>query len=158
MPAPRCALRAAGFPGCGGFLRQSAGAEQAGPRPCATIPTGAYQRLREAIAAAHGLDPAAVLAWPNGAAELLQPWAAKDASATGTSVPTPGFADYPRALPDWGGSWQSCPCRWGPVPGRRGRGRAVTVTMRSGSPIPTNPTGQLWSAAAGALAGALVPW
>jgi len=129
------------------LLRQALGARAGRPSPLRDYPDRSYQRLREAIAAAHGLDPAAVLPG-NGAAELFT-WAARDAAATGTSwLPTPGFADYPRALACWGGSWQSLPLPLGgpfPAAGEGGRGRdgdgndAIWITN------PHNPTGQLWS-------------
>ena len=69
--------------------------------------------LRQAMAAWHGLDPEMVLPG-NGAAELFT-WAARDAAAAGVSLlPSPGFADYRRALSCWGGAWRSLPLalRW----------------------------------------------
>jgi len=71
-------------------------------------PDRSYRDLRQAIAVHHGLEPSAVLPG-NGAAELFT-WAARDAAAAGTSLlPTPGFADYRRALACWQGAWQPLP-------------------------------------------------
>ena len=114
-------------------------------------PDRAYWDLRQAIAAHHGLEPAAVLPG-NGAAELFT-WAARDAAAAGTSLlPTPGFADYRRALACWGGRWQPLPLplNWtspgpGPLPEPAGG-----LTVPPGPQVlwitnPHNPSGQLWS-------------
>ncbi len=103
-------------------------------------------RLRQWIANHHGLDPAWVLPG-NGAAELFT-WAARDAAAAGLSLlPSPGFADYPRALACWGGAWQTrpLPLQWGaafpqPFPDVP-PGAVLWLTN------PHNPTGQLWSRA-----------
>ncbi len=142
------------------LLRQALGARAGRPSPLRDYPDRSYQRLREAIAAAHGLDPAAVLPG-NGAAELFT-WAARDAAATGTSwLPTPGFADYPRALACWGGSWQSLPLPLGARSRPQGKGAGavtVTVTMRSGSPIPTTPRASSGVAAAWSPCWSVLPW
>ncbi len=85
------------------------------PSPLRDYPDREQLRLRRAIAAHHQLDPAAVLPG-NGAAELFT-WLARDAAAAGTSLlPTPGFADYPRALACWGGAWSPWPLEL-PPPG-----------------------------------------
>ena len=124
-------------------------------------PDRTYSALRAGIAAHHGLDPAAVLPG-NGAAELLT-WVARDAAAVGTSwLPSPGFADYRRALACWGAPWQPLPLpdRWaagfpqpfplaaaapaGPLAGDPGVGGADGVLWLTN---PHNPTGQLWSRA-----------
>ena len=110
-----------------------------------------YGALRQAIAAHHGLEPSAVLPG-NGAAELFT-WAARDAAAAGVSLlPTPGFADYRRALACWQGPSRPLPLSlcWpaafpqpfplggaGSDPG--GAGAVLWITN------PHNPTGQLWS-------------
>ncbi len=120
-------------------------------------PDRGYRDLRHGLAALHDLDPARVLPG-NGAAELFT-WAARDAAACGPSLlPTPGFADYGRALRCWDGAirslplplhWQEAgPLAWPPA--------ATLVTAggpQAGSaPVlwitnPHNPTGQLWSRA-----------
>lgn len=120
------------------------------PSPLRDYPDREQLRLRRAIAAHHQLDPAAVLPG-NGAAELFT-WLARDAAAAGTSLlPTPGFADYPRALACWGGAWSPWPLdlpRPGPVVWPQplpsppaGSSQVLWVTN------PHNPTGQLWSRA-----------
>jgi histidinol-phosphate/aromatic aminotransferase/cobyric acid decarboxylase-like protein len=118
-------------------------------------PDRAYWDLRQAIAAHHGLEPDAVLPG-NGAAELFT-WAARDAAAAGTSLlPTPGFADYRRALACWDGRWQPLPLPldWsspgpGPLPVPEPE-PAGGLTVPPGSQVlwitnPHNPSGQLWS-------------
>jgi len=90
-----------------------AGLLPAEPSPLRDYPDRSYTALRQVIAAHHGLDPAWVLPG-NGAAELFT-WAARDAAATGLSLlPSPGFADYRRALACWGGGWRflPLPLRW----------------------------------------------
>jgi len=94
----------------------------------------------------------------NGAAELFT-WAARDAAACGPSLlPSPGFADYARALRCWDAAivprplpldWQEAgPTDWPPA----------AALLQSGAPRdgaapvlwitnPHNPTGQLWSRA-----------
>lgn len=129
-----------------------------------------YGALRQVIAAHHGLDPAAVQPG-NGAAELFT-WVARDAAAAGVSLlPSPGFADYRRALACWGGHWEllPLPLRWGnafpqPFPFAADTHRPQpaaaenSATDRSARDSPDseaagtlwitnphNPTGQLWS-------------
>jgi len=131
-----------------------------------------YGALRQVIAAHHGLDPAAVLPG-NGAAELFT-WAARDAAAAGVSLlPSPGFADYRRALACWGGHWEllPLPLRWGNAfpqpfpfaadahpPQLSAAESSATDRSARDSPDseaagtlwitnPHNPTGQLWSRA-----------
>jgi len=112
-------------------------------------PDRAYHALRGALAAVHGVDPAAVLPG-NGAAELFT-WAARDAAAAGVSLlPAPGFADYGRALACWGGSSRPLPLplHWGaafpqpfPIPPPDPIEPAAALWITN----PHNPTGQLWS-------------
>ncbi len=102
--------------------------------------------LRKAIADLHGVEPESVLPG-NGAAELFT-WAARDASEHGLSVlPSPGFADYGRALRCWTATsrQQQLPLVWDkafpqPFP-EPGTGSALWICN------PHNPTGQLWSRA-----------
>jgi hypothetical protein len=110
-----------------------------------------YGALRAAIGHHHGLDPAAVLPG-NGAAELFT-WAARDAAAAGLSLlPTPGFADYRRALACWSGSWRPLPLplAWDaafpqPFPGEGDGPAAAAPPAVLWVTNPHNPTGQLWS-------------
>lgn len=114
----------------------------AGVRP---YPDRRYLRLRRAIANLHGIDHDSVLPG-NGAAELFT-WAARDAALHGPSVlPSPGFADYRRALYCWGGEIVNIPiplawgteavCQW-PFPPIDSP--VIWITN------PHNPTGHLWS-------------
>jgi histidinol-phosphate/aromatic aminotransferase/cobyric acid decarboxylase-like protein len=105
--------------------------------------------LRDAIAGWHGLDPACVLPG-NGAAELFT-WAARDAAALGCSVlPSPGFADYRRALQCWQAPQRLVSL---PVTGLNGPLQSFPLNEGHRSPQdavlwvtnPHNPTGQLWS-------------
>jgi len=110
-----------------------------------------YGALRAAIGRHHGLDPAAVLPG-NGAAELFT-WAARDAAAAGLSLlPTPGFADYRRALACWSGSWRPLPLplAWDaafpqPFPDEGDGPAAAAPPAVLWVTNPHNPTGQLWS-------------
>ena len=112
-------------------------------------PDRRYSRLRQAIAAWHGLDPDQVMPG-NGAAELFT-WAARDAASCGSSlVPQPGFADYGRALATWQASVHTPPLVWQP-----GSSAAQPFLCPAISPSaqvlwitnPHNPTAQLWSRA-----------
>jgi histidinol-phosphate/aromatic aminotransferase/cobyric acid decarboxylase-like protein len=116
--------------------------------PLRDYPDRDFGALRAVIAAHHGLEAAAVLPG-NGAAELLT-WVARDAAAAGTSLlPTPGFADYRRALACWGAPWRPLPLpsSWSdsfpqpfPLDHRAAdQGQVLWLTN------PHNPTGQLWS-------------
>ena len=115
-------------------------------------PDRAYTQLRQLLADHHGLDPALVLPG-NGAAELFT-WAARDAAATGPSLlPTPGFADYRRALACWEGPWQPLPLPlvWttpfpSPFPAPTGAQDTAAASVLWIT-NPHNPTGQLWSRA-----------
>ena len=76
------------------------------PTALRDYPDRGQTRLRELLAALHGLSSTAVLPG-NGAAELFT-WAARDAAMAGVSgLLAPGFADYRRALSCWGGVWTS---------------------------------------------------
>jgi histidinol-phosphate/aromatic aminotransferase/cobyric acid decarboxylase-like protein len=118
--------------------------------PLRDYPDREYHALRAALAAHHGVEAAAVLPG-NGAAELFT-WAARDAAGAGVSLlPTPGFADYGRALACWGGLSRPLPLplAWPatfpqPFP-------ADLADPEPAGPLwitnPHNPTGQLWSRA-----------
>ena len=109
-------------------------------------PDRLHHQLVALISAVHRLDRHSVLPG-NGASELFT-WAARDAAALGiSSLPTPGFADYSRAL----GCWEGCldnhwlALRWDaafpqPFPASPAAD-ALWICN------PHNPTGQLWSRA-----------
>jgi len=124
--------------------------------PLRAYPDRELHTLRQVIAAHHGLDPAWVLPG-NGAAELFT-WAARDAAAAGVSLlPTPGFADYPRALACWGGAWEPMPLplQWGAAFPQdfsvAQQAAAQQAVAQQAAALwltnPHNPTGQLWSRA-----------
>ena len=121
--------------------------------PLCVYPDRAQTALRQAIAAHHGVDPGAVLPG-NGAAELFT-WAARDAAGLGTSLlPTPGFADYARALACWQAPVLPLPLRlepWSADPAPLRPALADPSALGHGAVLwlsnPHNPTGQLWSRA-----------
>jgi histidinol-phosphate/aromatic aminotransferase/cobyric acid decarboxylase-like protein len=123
------------------------------PQALRPYPDRSYRELRRVIAALHGCDPAWVLPG-NGAAELFT-WAARDAAALGPSLlPTPGFADYRRALECWGGAVQTAPLPLGGPQAGQGPapGGCAWPLPAAAAPVlwitnPHNPTGQLWSRA-----------
>ena len=76
-------------------------------------PDRSHADLRGDLARLHGVA-AEMLLVGNGAAELFT-WAARDAVRSGRSLlPSPGFADYSRALGCWDGTWIShqLPLNW----------------------------------------------
>ena len=107
-------------------------------------PDRSYFELKNAISKWHNIDPSMILPG-NGASELFT-WAARDASLNGiSSLPSPGFGDYQRALKCWNAHYiyNTLPLSW---------------TTRKPQPFPIepktnvlwitnphNPTGQLWS-------------
>ena len=115
-------------------------------------PDPSYQALRETIAQVHGLDLDWVLLG-NGAAELFT-WTARDAQSLINLLPTPGFADYQRALSTWGAISRSLPLHlhWGDGPQCWVEALAEPQALQSLQPQstalwitnPHNPTGQLW--------------
>jgi len=149
LPARSCSMPARLVPfgppaPCGGWLRQAMGA-RAAASPCATIPTGLCSGCREAIAAASCSIPCrAAWHWPVSSCYLGHP-ASRRKRATGTTfwLPTARAFATTRALACWGGLRGSpCPLPLGGRSGRGERGRgACGDDWRSGSPIPTIPTG-----------------
>jgi len=107
-------------------------------------PDRSYLEVKNAISKWHNIDPSMILPG-NGASELFT-WAARDASLNGiSSLPSPGFGDYQRALECW-----NAPYIYSPLP--------LSWTNRKPQPFPIepktnvlwitnphNPTGQLWS-------------
>ncbi|MGL6132757.1 MAG: hypothetical protein ACRC1L_00965, partial [Prochlorococcaceae cyanobacterium] len=118
------------------LLRASLGAA---PR---VYPDRGWQRLRALLGRQHGL-PADWVLPGNGAAELFT-WAARDAAALGESLlPTPGFADYQRALACWGGISRPLPLplRWDaafPQPFPTGEASAPASRRARGGPNGTS--------------------
>ena len=120
------------------------------PRLSRTIirdyPDRSYNELRCDLARLHGV-PSELLLAGNGAAELFT-WAARDAARSGPSlVPSPGFADYSRALGCWDGLWTGyqLPLTWS-------ADRPQAIPPPAEADVlwicnPHNPTGQLWSRA-----------
>ena len=107
-------------------------------------PDRSYFEVKNAISQFHNIESAMVLPG-NGASELFT-WAARDAGFHGiSSLPSPGFGDYQRALKCWNAHYiyNTLPLSW---------------TTRKPQPFPIepktnvlwitnphNPTGQLWS-------------
>ena len=100
--------------------------------------------LKEIIGEFHKINTDNILPG-NGASELIT-WAGYEASKFGTScIPSPGFADYERALNCWNASfnYSELPKRWSnsipqPFP-LKPICDVIWITN------PHNPTGQLWS-------------
>ncbi len=103
-----------------------------------------HTKLRKAIGEWHGVDMAMVLPG-NGAAELFT-WAARDSALIGLSgLPSPGFADYSRALRCW-----DAPFIHLPLPVNCASKTPQPFPIQAETKIlwitnPHNPTGQLWS-------------
>ena len=106
-------------------------------------PDQEYQELKEAISKRHEIEPSMVIPG-NGAAELIT-WAARDAAKQGiSSIISPGFSEYKRALQCWEGIYTDSQ-----IP--------LSLKARNPQPFPIspktnvlwitnphNPTGQLW--------------
>jgi len=136
------------------------------PSPCATIPTGVYQRLREAIAAAPLPRSAAVLLAMRR--ELCSLGSQRRQRRRAPSwLPTPRLPTTPAPWPAGAGPWQvAAPARWGARSRPAGEGAgAVTVTDAIWITIPIkkkkkHPSGPALESGQqpGALAGAFCPW
>ena len=107
-------------------------------------PDRSYFEVRDAISKWHNIDPAMILPG-NGASELFT-WAARDAGISGiSSLPSPGFGDYKRALKCWNASYihNSLPLSWSSQTPQsfplEPNTNVIWITN------PHNPTGQLWS-------------
>ena len=107
-------------------------------------PDRSYYSVRNAISKWHNIDPDMILPG-NGASELFT-WAARDASLNGiSSLPSPGFGDYQRALKCWNAHYiyNTLPLSWTTR-------KAQTFPIEPKTNVlwitnPHNPTGQLWS-------------
>ncbi len=109
-----------------------------------SYPDRSYFEVKNSISKWHNIEPSMVLPG-NGASELFT-WAARDASLNGiSSLPSPGFGDYQRALNCWNASYifNPIPLSWtnsNPQPFPiKPKTHVLWITN------PHNPTGQLWS-------------
>ena len=107
-----------------------------------SYPDRSQYLLKRNISSFHNIEPSMVLPG-NGAAELFT-WAGREASGNGLNgLPSPGFADYERALKCWGANYihMPLPLTWGSGPQNfplRPQTNVIWITN------PHNPTGQLW--------------
>ena len=109
-----------------------------------SYPDRSFFEVKSAISKWHNIDPSMILPG-NGASELFT-WAARDASLYGmSSLPSPGFGDYQRALRCWNAPYihSPLPLAWNtkkpqPFP-IDPKTKVLWITN------PHNPTGQLWS-------------
>ena len=113
-------------------------------RSIKSYPDRSYFDMKNAISRWHNIDPSMIIPG-NGASELFT-WAARDAGLNGTSsLPSPGFGDYHRALKCWNAPYicSPLPLSWSntspqPFP-IKPKTDVLWITN------PHNPTGQLWS-------------
>ena len=109
-----------------------------------SYPDRSYFEVKNAISKWHNIDPSMILPG-NGASELFT-WAAKDASLNGiSSLPSPGFGDYQRALKCW-----NAPYIYNPLPLSWSNRKPQSFPIEPKTNVlwitnPHNPTGQLWS-------------
>jgi len=109
-----------------------------------TYPDRSYFEVKNAISKWHNIDPSMILPG-NGASELFT-WAARDASLNGiSSLPSPGFGDYQRALKCWNASYIHNPL---PLSWSNSKPQSFPIEPKTNVlwiTNPHNPTGQLWS-------------
>ena len=111
-----------------------------------SYPDRSYFEVKNSISKWHNVDPSMILPG-NGASELFT-WAARDASLNGTSsLPSPGFNDYQRALNCW-----KAPYIHSPLPLSWTNNNPEPFPIKPKTQVlwitnPHNPTGQLWSRA-----------
>ena len=107
-------------------------------------PDRSYFEIRNSISKWHNIDPSMILPG-NGASELFT-WAARDAGSNGiSSLPSPGFGDYQRALKCW-----NAPYIYNPLPLSWSNKKPQSFPIEPKANVlwitnPHNPTGQLWS-------------
>ena len=103
-----------------------------------------YFEVRNAISKWHNIDPSMILPG-NGASELFT-WAARDAGLNGiSSLPSPGFGDYQRALKCWNAQYIFSPL---PLSWTNRNPQSFPIVPKTNVlwiTNPHNPTGQLWS-------------
>ena len=109
-----------------------------------SYPDRSYFEVKRAISKWHDIDPSMILPG-NGASELFN-WAARDASLNGiSSLPSPCFGDYQRALKCW-----NAPYIYNPLPLFWANSNPQSFPIKPKADVlwitnPHNPTGQLWS-------------
>ena len=109
-----------------------------------SYPDRSYFEVKNAISNWHNIDPSMILPG-NGASELFT-WAARDAGLNGiSSLPSPGFGDYQRALKCWNARFI-----YDPLPLSWSERKTQSFPIRPKTDVlwitnPHNPTGQLWS-------------
>ena len=107
-------------------------------------PDRSYYEIKNAISKCHNIDPSMILPG-NGASELFT-WAARDAGLNGiSSLPSPCFGDYQRALKCW-----DAPYIYSPLPLSWNNRGPKSFPIEPKTNVlwitnPHNPTGQLWS-------------
>tara|TARA_Y100001968_G_scaffold260416_1_gene247986 strand:+ start:417 stop:1499 length:1083 start_codon:yes stop_codon:yes gene_type:complete len=113
-------------------------------RSIKAYPDRSYFEVKNAISKWHNIDPSTILPG-NGAAELFT-WAARDANLNGvSSLPSPCFGDYQRALKCWNApyTYNNLPLSWSNKKNQsfpiKPKTDVIWITN------PHNPTGQLWS-------------
>ena len=113
-------------------------------RSLKSYPDRSYFDVKNAISRWHNIDPSMILPG-NGASELFT-WAARDAGLNGiSSLPSPGFGDYERALKCWNAPYvhTSLPLSWSGIKPQSFPIKPKTNVLWITNPH--NPTGQLWS-------------
>ena len=107
-------------------------------------PDRSYFEVRNAISKWHNIEPSMILPG-NGASELFT-WAARDASLNGiSSLPSPGFGDYQRALKCWNAPYVHNPL---PLSWTNNNPQSFPIEPKANVlwiTNPHNPTGQLCS-------------
>ena len=107
-------------------------------------PDRSYFEVKNSISKWHNIEPSMILPG-NGASELFT-WAARDAGLNGiSSLPSPGFGDYQRALECW-----NAPYIYDPLPLSWSNSKPQSFPIAPKTNVlwitnPHNPTGQLWS-------------
>ena len=107
-------------------------------------PDRSHQTIKNAISQWHNIDQSMILPG-NGASELFT-WVARDAGLNGvSSLPSPCFGDYERALKCWNAPYiyNDLPLSWSSK-----KPQTFPITPKTNVlwiTNPHNPTGQLWS-------------
>ena len=109
-----------------------------------SYPDRTFFEVKNSISQWHNIDPSMILPG-NGASELFT-WAARDAGLNGlSSLPSPCFGDYQRALKCWNASYVHNPL---PLSWSDSKPQAFPIKPKANVlwiTNPHNPTGQLWS-------------